>query len=150
MNASSLHHLASNAAPVCSAAVGGKVVCHQRTHCHFQGNLAGVWACGVGNGLKCLSNHLLYRRQVCLPSFIYSVPNCPLLHKHACNCGNYNLSPTASASPRAQAGARHFCSPFCFKNGIFWPNFQRWLVILITALIYQRTNALQFPKNRLV
>ena len=126
MNASSLQHLVSSATPVCSAAIGGKVACHQCTCCSFQGNLAGVWACMVGSGLKCLSNHLLYSRQMCLHSFICFAPNYPLLYKHACNSANNNhLSLTASASPRAQAGARHFHSPFCFKNGIFWPNFQR-------------------------
>lgn len=150
MNASSLRHLVSDATPVCGAAAGGKVACHRRTRRSLQGNLAGVWAHVVGSGLKCLSSHLLYRRQACSHSFTCFGPNYPSAHKHARNCRNNDPSPTASASPRAQAGARHLPSPFCFKNGIFWPNFQRWLVILITALIYQRTNALQFPKNRLV
>lgn len=135
----------------CSAAMeGGGVMCQQCTHCSFQGTPAGVWARVLRRGLKHHSNPHLYRSQSCLHSFICFAPNCPLLYKPACNCGNDNWSPTGSAAPRAQARAKHFHSPLCFKNGIFWPNFQRLLVILITALIYQRTNALQFPKNRMV
>lgn len=129
MNASSLHRLVSNATSVCSAALGSKVLCHQCTRCDFKSNLAGVWACMVGSSLKCFSNHLLYRRQVCLHSFICFAPNYPLLYKHACNCGNNDLNPTALASPRAQARTRHF--PF-------------------SLLLQKGMNALQFPKNRLV
>lgn len=129
---------------------GGKVMCHQCIRCSSQGTPAGVWTCVLRRSLRYHSNPCLYRRQECMHSFICFAPNSPLLYKPACSFGNNDWSQTGSASVRAQARAKHFHSPLCFKNVIFCPNFQRWLVILIAAPMYQRTNALQFPKNRLV
>lgn len=134
MNGLRLYHAVSNAA-ACIAQTEVAKLCVTKAHIASSKVMQQVffWLYTARSGLKCL--FCTQSRCACNPSLA--------LPPDAINYRNMHIivemttwPPTASASPGAQDGARQFSSASCFKSGIFGQCFQRWLVILVDALIY--------------